>query len=886
MTTIAAGASATITVASGGQVSVSSNGGFWTVVETPVVGSARSALHGPVAHTRVFGPYSLGATLVITNQSVNTFNYVDFEVGMTTLGTIAVGSAQTFTLTDQGNVSVSNPSGYWQVAVTPAIGAATTAVYGPGTGSMTFGPYPVGATVVVMNQTGATLVTSMVTAQSGGGGGVAVAITTQLDAARIIQRTTTTGGGQGKGQASVPMALSFTGTQPIYCQRIASDGTTVLQAAWLANASATTGTVTLSGIDVPAVNSNGVTPTAANDGWFYLSVATSASGPWTLGTTLVTAGRLVAIAGQSLAVRMLNREGDASNTNASLGVTISPLTSVLATFSDSVSYMPTVATMPWAPPADGGNYTSTFVSEFTRRQVGLFGCPAGVIGHSVGGTAITTFINGSPSFANYTQIAAVFARAGGAWEAEIWYQGHAEAAYGCPDIPYGAALTAVHAGFAALNSITAAKYVGSIPNIGSNSAWGTPYQRRRIRKAHNDWATANGAVHVQISDLTQIDSIHQNQIGAIPMAQHFARASKTELSLRGDLGPALVSATRVGTTITAILTDVGQSTLVLTGTPGNRIHVFATGRYDVRTSAAQNRFPVSTVTVTNKTTLSIVLANDPGDGHALDLYFYWANELGITPANDMIRDDITDGDGITVGRQVVPNYASIQIPAPVPASTINAPPSGFISGTSPWNMTATGATYGAQEQTGFGQTMSGGTAIVTAGLGSTPSFTNYTVDCWFTYSGAPGATQVLVGGMGSDYLGINSAGKVLGGGSGVVGTTTLVAGKRYHARLQRGALGSQIYLQNITDATAGAREGTNAAADTNSVISATLAVRNLGGANALTVATLDEVAYFQAVLTTPSASSYTAPTTPYVGNEANLIALYHLDGDTTEAVCW
>jgi hypothetical protein len=165
MTTIAAGASATITVASGGQVAISSNGGLWTTLETPTIGPARASNHGPTAHTRIYGPYVGGATLVITNQSVNTFNYVDYEVGSTTLGTIAVGASTTFTLTPQGTLSVSNPSGYWQVVVTPAIGNATTSVYGPGTGNMIFGPYPAGATVAVTNQTGASLVTSMVTAQ-------------------------------------------------------------------------------------------------------------------------------------------------------------------------------------------------------------------------------------------------------------------------------------------------------------------------------------------------------------------------------------------------------------------------------------------------------------------------------------------------------------------------------------------------------------------------------------------------------------------------------------------------------------------------------------------------------------------------------------------------
>lgn len=717
-------------------------------------------------------------------------------------------------------------------------------------------------------------------AAGSGSAGVAVTITTQLDAARVIQRSSTTGGGQGVGQASVPMALSFAGTQPIYCRRRSyADGVTILQAPWLANASATTGTITLSGIDVPAINAAATAPVATNDGWFYLDVATSASGPWTNATNQVTAGRLTAISGQSLAVRMLGHQDAASGTNTSLGVTITPYCSMLATYNDTRAYMPTVSTMPWAPPADGGNYDSTFTSEYLRRQVQLFGCPAGVIGHAQGGTAINTFFSGG---SNDTTFAAVVAKAGGAWESEIWYQGHTEAAYGLPDLPYAAALATVWTRHLALNSIVPAKYTGSIPNIGSSSSWGTPFERRRIRQAHATWAAGNSATHVQISDLTQVDTIHENQVGAISMAQHFARATKTELGGHGDLGPALVSATRIGTTITATLSDVGQSTLVLTGTPANRIHVFQSGYYDSRTNSANNRFPVSTVTVTNKTTLSIVLANDPGDGNTLAMYFYWPNELGLTPANDMIRDDVVDGDGITVGRQVVPNYAAIVISPP--GSGVNAPPSGLIAAgvNSPFNLTATGATYGAQEETGFNQTMSGGTAQATAN--ATPSYAPYAVEFWFTCPTIPASTQVLVGGMGADFVGITSGGKLTV--SGGTGATTLVAGKRYAVCYQRGASGTQVFLQNITDATAGTRDVNNAAAVTTAPGASTFGIRNHLGSFALSGGTVDEVGYFQALRYPATNTTYTAPTSPFTGSESNLVALYHLDGDVTEAVAW
>ena len=155
---------------------------------------------------------------------------------------------------------------------------------------------------------------------------------TQLDDLRIVQRTSTTGGGQGKGQGSVTIPLTVTGSTPIYARRRSVvDGSTVVQGPWIANAAATSGNVVLTGIDVPAMDSTGA-PTASKDGWSYLDVATSPSGPWTSGTSRIAVGRLTMISGQSLAVRMIGRQDSDPNTNASLGVSINPYTSVLATY--------------------------------------------------------------------------------------------------------------------------------------------------------------------------------------------------------------------------------------------------------------------------------------------------------------------------------------------------------------------------------------------------------------------------------------------------------------------------------------------------------------------------------------------------------------------------
>jgi hypothetical protein len=803
-------------------------------IVTPVAANITSA--------PVLDPVSAGATVTWTPGSVTGTPAPTVSFSLKKNGTVVASPATSGvygTITAGDNFIVTQ--------------AATNAAYGGGT-----------ATPVDSAQVTATAPA-----------GVTVTITTQLDANRIIQRTTTTGGGQGKGQASVPMALSFTGTQPIYCRRRSTDGTTILQAPWLANASATTGTVTLSGIDVPAINAAGTGPVNTGDGWFFLDVATASGGPWTNGANQVTAGRLTMITGQSLAVRMIGRQDSQTATNASLGVTVSPYTSLLATYNDpGRAYQPTISTMPWAPPADGGNYDSTFAAEFTRRQVQQFRCPSGIIGHSHSSQTLAQFVTGTDAT---TWLAPVIARAGGAFESCIWYQGHADASNACPPGGYSQGLTQLFAYFATLNSLSSfTKYIGTIPNI-ANALWGGPWTRHWIRAGAEAYCTANGVQHVAINDIDQADGVHQSQVGAVTMAQHFARATRTELSLRGDAGPALVSATRSGAVITATFSDVGQGNLVLTGTPGDRIFVFPKGRVD-KYNTTNNRFPVSSVSVTNKTTLSITLANDPGDAHVLDMWIYWPNDLSSASATGSnIRDDITDGDGITVGRQVVPNNTRLTIAAPG-STTTNAPPGGFVAATSQFTMTETTTTYGSQEQTGFNGTLSGGSATTTAN--KWPVYNPYTVEFWFTApSSAPSATQYVIGGMGN-FIALRTDFKI-----GFNGTTgALTAGHRYHVACQAGPAGHSIYMTDITAAGSGTRVYTDATASTALPATTTLSLRQLGASGFLTQAgaTLDEVAIWDYLRY--SGTTYTAPTAPFTGLEPGIVALYHLDADCADVV--
>ncbi|MCW2390978.1 fibronectin type III domain-containing protein [Sphingobium sp. B11D3A] len=694
------------------------------------------------------------------------------------------------------------------------------------------------------------------------------------DEKRIYQRTTNSGGGQGKGTGTIRVPLSGTVTAGTVGVRIrsADDGTTILQAPWTAGTIANGATY----VDVTGVD--------ARLGWFFIDLK-GADGAWQLGTVKVGMGMLTGFAGQSLTVRMLGRQAtDSTATFASLGIAPDANSAVLARYVDGNTYNPASATMPWQAPGDMSNSTgpnSVGVGEYLNRMIALTGVNCGVVGHAVGGTTIASFFSGQ---SNWTALSEVMNRAGNAFEAFVWGQGHTEALYGIPPKAYGQALSTLFSQLTALNSLQSfARLVWTIPSMGLVRSWGTPWQVSRIRKGAQDWCAANGGTYVHMDDaLMSSDGIHQTQAGSLTMARHLYRALRSSYGASAGLGPAPLSATRSGTTITLTLSNVGQGALVLSGTPGNRLWVFPRGRVNpMANNATDNRFPVASVTAVNATTLAITLANDPGPGHELDLWVYFPSG----PANaaaDTIRDDRTDGDGITTGRIVQGSTLPIAIAAPTPGGAINAPPSGFIAPISPLSMAETSTTYAASTGgAAFGQQMTGGSA-----RGSySPVFAPITVEGFFTCPDPlPGAIQVLFGGFGSNgsrFVAIDGAGK-LRVWSGLTGTTVLAPGKRYHVACQAGPGGLALYVTNVTDGLPGTRE--NYAAFGETIVPATsgYSLRNHNGEYGLTGGALDEWAVFNSERY--SGTSYTCPTAPLTGDEADIVALYRCDGDAKDAV--
>jgi hypothetical protein len=161
-----------------------------------------------------------------------------------------------------------------------------------------------------------------------------------------------------------------------------------------------------------------------------------------------------------------------------------------------------------------------------------------------------------------------------------------------------------------------------------------------------------------------------------------------------------------------------------------------------------------------------------------------------------------------------------------------------------------------------------------------------TVEGWFTCPTIPAAIQVIAGGFGisaAGFVAITTAGKLQGntGAANVIGETTLVPGKRYHFAWQVGSAGRSLYLTNITDGGAGVRDGYSSTATSMSPQTGRLGVRTHGGSFNLSGGAVDEIALFDG--TRYSGASYTCPTAPFAGDEADLVALYRCDGNGQDA---
>ncbi|MCF1707872.1 LamG domain-containing protein [Tabrizicola sp. J26] len=668
----------------------------------------------------------------------------------------------------------------------------------------------------------------------------------------VAQRRTVSGGEGGKGVGTLAFQMTLNGTAATLDYRVlrAEDGT-VLKDWTVAATGLAAGTAVVVCPDVPA-----------RLGWLTLQFRSNGSASFHSYANVVGVGRIIALAGQSLAVRFFAKMDGQTTTMSDLAVVPDANGVIFGSYQDSQKADLAAA---WAFPSDSGKYDGAAAAVLLKDQVSAHGVTCALVGHARGAQAISAFV---PGGTENVPLLAVLDSVGG-FEQFIWFQGHSDSSVGTAPLVYRQALNSLFASVAAHNGVLGTsfgKLLCALPNISSTS-WGTGDRIASIRQVQADWAAANGASYVQPVDVALVDGVHETQAGGVALARAFSRA------MRGHALPTITSAMRTSQTdiVLKVALPPGVAVLNSIGSPAARFKVYARG--DTGT-------PLSLDTTTPITisgaTITLKLASAQADGVALDVWF----GRGIDPAADggadMIYDNSADGFGI--GR---PLAGTVR---PVTALPI-------VSTTSPQTLTMTSATYGTSIA-GFGQRATAGYGLTATAGAALPSVATWTIEARFTLSAAPSAVRVLAGMSNKGWIGVNSAGRLLGNfrnassadsyvgdsTNSVVGTNPAVAdGLEHHVALVCTAAQRRLYLDGVLVASEGAAVPVRSAGS------------SVYGVNAFGVSpatyqwpgTSDEHAIW---LTERYIADFTPPTTPYSGNEAGLFQLWHLDGSGASGI--
>ena len=668
----------------------------------------------------------------------------------------------------------------------------------------------------------------------------------------VAQRRTVTGGEAGKGVGALTFQIMLTGAAATLDYRVlqAEDGT-VLKG-WTAAATGLgVGAATVVCADVPA-----------RLGWLTIQFRTNGAAAIHSYANAVGVGRVIALAGQSLAVRMFAKMDSQTTTLTDLGIAPDANGVVFGTYQDSQK---TDLAAAWALPGDSGKYDSAAAAVLVKDQVAAHGVTCALVGHARGAQAISAFLTGGTE---NTPLLAVLDAVGG-FEEFIWFQGHSDSSAGTAPLVYCQALNSLFADVTAHNAVLGSgfgKLLCALPNISSTS-WGTGDRIASIRQVQADWAAAHGGVYVQPVDVALVDGVHETQAGGVALARAFSRA------MRGYTVPAITTAVRTSQTDIALTVALpsGATALSSIGSPATRFKVYVRGD----TGTALSLDATTPISISG-TTITLKLAAAQADGVALDVWFARGVDPVADGAADMIRDNNLDGFGI--GR---PLAGTVR---PVTAAPI-------VTSTSVQTLTMTSATYGTATS-GFGQRATAGYGLTATAGAALPSVATWTIEARFILSSAPSTVRVLAGMSNKGWIGVNSAGRIVGNfrnassadsyvgdsTNSVAGTNPMVAdGVEHHVALVCTPAQRRLYLDGVLVASEGAVIPVRAAG------SSVYGVNAFGSSPATYQwpGSSDEHAVW---LTERYITDFTPPSVPYAGNEAGLFQLWHLDGSGASGI--
>ena len=592
--------------------------------------------------------------------------------------------------------------------------------------------------------------------------------------------------------------------------------------------------------------------------WYYLDLRPNGlDASVVLGTARFAMGEVLAISGQSLADRLYHQFGDTTLTS-SLNIPATPFYRIFGTWSDPSLNGPTPA---WQQGVDGSVSTATFNSaampEVGRLAVNAFGVPVAIVGYSFGGTAISTWAPGQP---NNTELKSVLTAAGGKFHTLLWFQGHADSGV-TPAAIWTADLTAIVNDLATTYSAAPFKtIVSTIPDI-SNVAYGVYAAVQDIRKAGFDYVNANPtkAISDLPLDLSLVDGVHFNQLGAVTEADHLFRAWSKSIGLStvGDAGPAATGITLSGNTITIPTTQAGGTAFTAKGDPTTQFQVF-------NRCTLTSPYAVSAVTLTDPTKLTLTLGSTPAAGSVVDVWYRPAIDTTAAIAAGIYDNNTADGlsaNPLTGGRQLQAFYAGYLTtdPTVVPCLTLAA--------ASTFDTTA--PKFGPAD-------LSGGYGYVASGI--MPTSGSWTLEVWVKMAAPAGNIQVLVGYAGQPWVGVSSGGFVAmngaetspPGGVTKTGTIKVTDGTWHLIDYSYNATTNVLtdYVDRVVD-----QSYVGIPATSGSAIA--VGALNSSGAYSLSTGLIDEAAVFSTALANPAPA---VPSTAYAAGTAGAVAIWPLDG--------
>lgn len=192
-----------------------------------------------------------------------------------------------------------------------------------------------------------------------------------------------------------------------------------------------------------------------------------------------------------------------------------------------------------------------------------------------------------------------------------------------------------------------------------------------------------------------------------------------------------------------------------------------------------------------------------------------------------------------------------------------------------FNLTAHSPTYDTTNEKFGIAALNGGYGVSPTGPAGMGPF--FTWECWAKRSAIPGTIQVVVGSSVAGYIGINTSGQAqFNGSTGNItfaSTTSICDGNWHHLRMCGNNSGFVGYV-----------DGISVGSSTTVQAYAVTAAYGIGafdnGSFPCTSMDIDEVAFFNYPVVK---SNFTVPVAAYTGNEAGLIALYHLDSTLNDS---